>query len=75
VINGRQGEIVVNGLKFNNSMPKFPLSDEDIADALTFVYNSFGNAGMEVTPEEVKTLRGQPMDTVTGPPPPKNPYE
>jgi nitrite reductase (NO-forming) len=75
VINGRQGEIVVNGLKFNNSMPKFPLSDDDIADVLTFVYNTFGNAGMEVTPEEVKALRGQPMDKVTGPPPPKNPYE
>lgn len=75
VINGRQGEIVVNGLKFNNSMPKFPLSDEDIANALTFVYNSFGNAGMEVTPEEVKALRGQPMDKETGPPPPKNPFD
>jgi mono/diheme cytochrome c family protein len=75
VINGRQGEIVVNGLKFNNSMPKFPLSDDDIANALTFVYNSFGNSGSEVTPEEVKALRRQPMDQVTGPPPAKNPYE
>lgn len=75
VINGRQGEIVVNGLKFNNSMPKFPLSDDDIANALTYVYNSFGNSGLEITPDEVKTLRGQPMDQVTGPPPPKNPYE
>jgi mono/diheme cytochrome c family protein len=75
VINGRQGQIVVNGLTFNNSMPKFPLSDDDIANALTFVYNSFGNAGMEVTPAEVKALRGQPMDKETGPLPPKNPYE
>ena len=75
VINGRQGEIVVNGLKFNNSMPKFPLSDDDVADALTFVYNTFGNAGMEVTPDQVKILRGQPMDKETGPPPPKNQYE
>ena len=75
VINGRQGEIVVNGLKFNNSMPKFPLSDEDIAAALTFVYNSFGNAGLEVTAEEVKVLRAEPPDKVTGPPPPKNAYE
>ena len=75
VINGRQGEIVVNGLKFNNSMPKFPLSDEDIAAALTFVYNSFGNSGLEVTAEEVKVLRAEPPDKVTGPPPPKNAYE
>src|SRR5438552_5565534 len=31
VINGRQGELIVNGRKFNNSMPKFPLGDDDIA--------------------------------------------
>jgi mono/diheme cytochrome c family protein len=60
VIFGRQGEVVVNGLKFNNSMPSFPLSDQDIANVLTFVYNSFGNSGLEVTPEEVKALRSQP---------------
>ncbi len=62
VINGRQGEVVVNGMKFNNSMPSFPLSDQDIANALTFVYNSFGNSGLQVTPEEVKTLRAEPPD-------------
>ena len=64
VINGRQGEVVVNGMKFNNSMPQFPLGDEDIANVLTFVYNSFGNSGLEVTPEEVKVLRTQPADPV-----------
>jgi mono/diheme cytochrome c family protein len=75
VINGRQGEIIVNGSKFNNSMPKFPLSDDDIANVLTFVYSSFGNAGLEVNPEEVKVLRAEPIDKVTGPPPPKSDYE
>jgi nitrite reductase (NO-forming) len=62
VINGRQGEVTVNGMKFNNSMPQFPLGDDDIANVLTFVYNSFGNAGLEVSPEEVKFLRTQPPD-------------
>jgi mono/diheme cytochrome c family protein len=75
VINGRQGEIIVNQMKFNNSMPKFPLSDDDIANVLTFVYSSFGNTGLEVNPAEVKVLRAEPMDKVTGPPPPKNAYE
>src|ERR1039458_7234388 len=59
---GGQGEVVANGRKFNNSMPKFPLGDDDIANVLTFVYNSFGNAGMEVQPDEVKVLRTQPPD-------------
>jgi len=60
LINGRQGEIVVNRHKFNNSMPMLPLGDDDIANALTFVYNSFGNSGKVVTSDEVKALRGQP---------------
>jgi mono/diheme cytochrome c family protein len=72
VIFGRHGEVVVNGMKFNNSMPSFsmpslPFSDQDIANVLTFVYNSFGNSGLEVTPEEVKVLRGHPP-APSGPP-------
>ena len=69
VIFGRQGEVVVNGLKFNNSMPSFPLNDQDIANVLTFVYNSFGNSGLEVTPDEVKALRSQPPAPVASPAP------
>lgn len=75
VINGRQGEIVVNGQRFNNSMPKFPLTDDDIANALTYVYNSFGNSGVEVTPEEVASLRLEPPDVQTETPRPSNPFE
>ena len=73
VIHGRQGEVVVNGMKFNSSMPSFPLDDDNIANVLTYVYNSFGNSGLEVTPEEVKFLRTQPADA-SGPsaPPPVN---
>ncbi|HLH56499.1 MAG TPA: c-type cytochrome [Verrucomicrobiae bacterium] len=62
LLNGFQGEVVVNGMKFNNSMPMLPLSDSDIASALTYVLNSFGNSGQDVTPEEVKALRGQPFN-------------
>ncbi len=59
MLNGIQGEIFVNGQKFNNTMPSLPMADGDIAAALTYVYNSFGNSGKEVTPEEVRALRGQ----------------
>jgi mono/diheme cytochrome c family protein len=74
VIFGRQGEVTVNGMKFNSNMPPFPLTDQDIANVLTFVYNSFGNAGLGVTPEEVKTLRGQPP-TPSATPAPKSQFE
>jgi nitrite reductase (NO-forming) len=60
VIFGRHGEVVVNGQKFNNNMPSFPLTDDDIANVLTYVYNSFGNSGLEVSPAEVKALRTHP---------------
>jgi mono/diheme cytochrome c family protein len=74
VINGRQGEVVVNGMKFNNNMPAFPLGDQDIANVLTFVYNSFGNSGLVVTPDEVKVLRTQKPEP-SGSPAPKNIFE
>jgi mono/diheme cytochrome c family protein len=77
VINGRQGEVIVNSRRFNNSMPSFPLTNDDIANVLTFVYNSFGNAGFEVAPEEVEALRGQPMEKPVNPKIPQmpSPYE
>jgi mono/diheme cytochrome c family protein len=59
VINGLQGELVVNGQKFNSAMPKFPLSDQDIANVLTYVYNSMGNSGQEVTADEVSAARAE----------------
>lgn len=67
VLFGRQGQVVVNGMKFNNSMPSFPLSDDDIANVLTYVYNSFGNSGLEVMPAEVKALRNHPPAPVSAP--------
>lgn len=76
VLNGRQGEITVNGHRFNNVMPKFPLTDDDVANALTYVYNSFGNCGKDVTCDEVKALRGQKDDTAQGnAPAPPSPFE
>ncbi|MDE3066999.1 MAG: cytochrome c [Verrucomicrobiota bacterium] len=78
VIFGRQGEVVVNGQKFNNTMPALPLNDQDIANVLTYVYNSFGNAGLKVTPEEVAALRSHPpapAPASSAAPAPKNPFE
>jgi mono/diheme cytochrome c family protein len=81
-LNGLQGELVVNGQRFNNSMPKFPFTDRDIANALTYVYNSFGNSGQEVTTSEVNAARAEPPDAPgsagtgrTRPPEEKSPWE
>jgi mono/diheme cytochrome c family protein len=57
LVNGRQGEIQVNGMRFNGAMPMFPLTDKEIADVLTYVYSAFGNSGQEVSVPDVKSIR------------------
>ena len=53
---GKSGEIVVNGKTYNQMMPAQPqLTDLEIAEIATYVYNSWGNsrgliAVTEVTP-------------------------
>lgn len=58
VIAGQSGPMVVNGKTYNQVMPPLPnLTDEEIANVLTYVRNSWGNKGEAVTPEEVKAVR------------------
>ena len=59
VMGGHTGPIKVNGAAFNSTMPALGLSDEQVANALTFVYNHWSNAGHEVTPAEVAAVRAQ----------------
>jgi len=57
VAEGLTGEIKVNGQSYNSTMPSLQLSDEDVANVLTFVYNNWNNAGHDVTPAEVSAVR------------------
>jgi cytochrome c551 len=42
--NGKKGEILVNGKSFNKEMPGIPsLTDLEIAEIATYVYNSWSN--------------------------------
>ncbi len=49
VLNGKTGEITVNGAKYNSVMTKQVLTDDEVADVLTYVYNSWGNNKTNVT--------------------------
>jgi nitrite reductase (NO-forming) len=60
VLHGLSGEITVNGKKFNNVMTSQNLTDEEVADVLTYVYNSWGNNKTVVTPAKVKAVRAKP---------------
>ena len=42
--NGKSGELIVNGKSFNMAMPAMPsLTDLEIAEIATYIYNSWGN--------------------------------
>jgi nitrite reductase (NO-forming) len=58
ILHGKTGEITVNGKTYNSIMTKQNLSDEEVANVLTYVYNNWGNSKKTVTASMVKTRRG-----------------
>jgi mono/diheme cytochrome c family protein len=60
VIHGATDPITVNGVKYSTPMMGFgTLSDQQIADVLNYVRNSWGNKGDIVKEEEVKKARSE----------------
>ncbi|WP_018614464.1 c-type cytochrome [Segetibacter koreensis] len=60
VLKGLNQPIEIEGETYNNVMPSFAqLTDEQIADVLTYVRNSFGNKASAVTPALVKAERAK----------------
>jgi mono/diheme cytochrome c family protein len=61
------GEIFVKGVKYNNVMappgiPPGSLTDEQIADVLTYIRNEWGNSASAVSPSEVASVRSTVQD-------------
>ncbi|MFI5335472.1 MAG: copper-containing nitrite reductase [Opitutales bacterium] len=61
VLKGLSGPVTVNGQTINSAMPpqEAVLTDEQIANVLTYVLNSWGNQGDAITPEHVKAVRNE----------------
>jgi len=59
ILHGKTGEITVNGQKYNSVMTAQTLTDEEVANVLTYVYNSWGNSKKDVTPAMVKSVRNK----------------
>ncbi len=61
VVKGLIGPITVNGIQYNSAMPPWSpsLSDDDLANVLTFVYNSWGNKGLIVSSYEISAERNK----------------
>ncbi|MGY8945506.1 MAG: c-type cytochrome [Flavobacteriales bacterium] len=55
---GIDGEIIVNGLKYNSKMEKMGLYDDEIADVMNYILNSWGNKHNKIIKEAyVKSLK------------------
>ena len=55
---GQSGEIIVNGIKYNGVMAPMGLSDDEIADVMNYITNSWGNKNNNmVTEEEVSKIK------------------
>ena len=57
ILVGATGKIVVNGKTYDGIMPAQILSDEEIADVLTYVYHSWGNNKTTVSHNRVAKIR------------------
>jgi nitrite reductase (NO-forming) len=58
VLNGLSGPVTVNGKNYNSVMPPMSqLTDDEVANILTYVRNSWGNEGEAVSKEEVAKVR------------------
>lgn len=55
---GQSGEIVVNKIKFNNSMPPMGLSNQEVANVMNYIMNSWSNKQRKmVTEKEVAGIK------------------
>jgi nitrite reductase (NO-forming) len=58
VLNGLSGPVKVNGATYNSVMPPMSqLNDDEVANILTYVLNTWGNEGGAISKEQVQAVR------------------
>lgn len=66
LLHGLNGKIVVNGKEYNSVMPPMSqLNDDEMANILTYVLNSWGNPGGRIATEEVAKARAMPASSAS----------
>jgi len=67
-LHGLTGKVTVNGTEYNSVMPPMSqLNDDEVANILTFVLNSWGNPGGRISADDVKQVRAQPATAAATP--------
>lgn len=60
-LHGLHGKVTVNGKDYDSVMPPMTqLTDDEVANILTYVLNSWGNPGGQVSKDEVAKVRAEP---------------
>lgn len=55
---GQQGNLTVNGVTYNNVMAPMGLSDDEVADVMNYITNTWDNKNDKmITPEEVSKIQ------------------
>lgn len=55
---GQSGAIVVNGKKFNSTMPSMGLSNQEVADVMNYIRNSWSNKNPKIISlEQVEAVK------------------
>lgn len=57
ILNGLEGELVVNGVTYFGIMDPVPLSDQELADVLNYVRNSWGEKANELTTTDIQKMK------------------
>lgn len=50
---GMKGPVKVNGVMYNNAMPPSGFADDEIADVMNYIRNSFGNKNAQLVTEKM----------------------
>jgi nitrite reductase (NO-forming) len=61
VLKGMSGPVTVNGVTYNSVMPPQDsvLTDQQVADVLTYAFNAWGNSGDAFKADHVKSIRNE----------------
>lgn len=55
---GQKGKIIVNGVEYDNVMTPLGLSDQEVADVMNYITNSWGNTNNKmITEDEVSKIQ------------------
>ena len=67
MLQGLTGKVTVNGSEYNSVMPPMnQLNDDEVANILTYVLNTWGNAGGQILADEVKKVRATKPSVAAG---------